>query len=186
MAKKDCPEGKTWDNLLWTCIKMRATPTPSPTLWICVILVTLGAILALTIWFITFRRQTKARKNDGKLKCCNSFISFVNRQLLFSHNELKIILKKVEYVEVNSTQKCCLPTKFVTLITLETPPFLFSPPRASLGSSLLRYRLFWFQHASVGGEHGFGVCRERGVADHRVPLPATELGGTALVTAKTV
>ncbi|XP_014910891.1 tumor necrosis factor receptor superfamily member 13C-like [Poecilia latipinna] len=177
--KKNCPEGKTWDNLLRTCIKMGPIPTRklhpptepvltvvdplltkvSPakstgpptvlllgqTLWICVILVTLGAILALTIWFVMFRRQSKARKNDG-----------------VAEDSVQEVLKKTE------------------------PAVEFHAPQLEENGQDL-------QGVSDGScrpmhqpnpkcEDGFGVCRD----DHRVPLPATELGGTALVTAKTV
>lgn len=37
----------------------------SPVLWVCVIVATLGSILALTLWFVRFRRQTVSG-NSGK------------------------------------------------------------------------------------------------------------------------
>ncbi|MED6246151.1 hypothetical protein ATANTOWER_013555 [Ataeniobius toweri] len=195
MAERTCPDGKKWDILLRTCYKMSATrklhpPTEpiltaktssgkstsppnvlmlSQTLWISVILVTLGSILALTIWIVIFRRQTKAR---------GYYEDPVTEQE---------VLKKAE------------------------PKAKFHPPhsdrngqtlqRAANGSSSC-HQLHPGAQMDPKWEDGFSICREPArhvskdgngglpacsiVADHRVPLPATELGGTALVTTKTV
>uniref|UniRef100_A0A3Q2TPD7 Uncharacterized LOC105918008 n=1 Tax=Fundulus heteroclitus TaxID=8078 RepID=A0A3Q2TPD7_FUNHE len=201
MAEQKCPEGKTWDILLRVCFKMkpianrklhpptepiltvvdpitarlspaRSTGQPdglvlSQTLWISVILVTLGSVLALTLWFVIFRRQTKAHKD------------------LEDPGPEQEVLQKAE------------------------PKAMFYPPdrngqvpqRAENGPTAC-HQMHQGAQMDPKWEDGFSVCsdpakhaakEENGGlpacstgADHRVPLPATELGGTALVTTKTV
>uniref|UniRef100_A0A3B4B093 Uncharacterized protein n=1 Tax=Periophthalmus magnuspinnatus TaxID=409849 RepID=A0A3B4B093_9GOBI len=78
MSKKSCSPGKKWDSLLKMCMPQNfglRHPTPTepppktlttvnPTLWIAVLLVTLGSILALALWLVIYRRYT--RRPTGK------------------------------------------------------------------------------------------------------------------------
>ncbi|XP_022073645.1 uncharacterized protein LOC110968127 isoform X2 [Acanthochromis polyacanthus] len=206
MGKKDCPEGQRWDRLLMACVtdsketrlrteqprvnltfpseppmtavgQLRATEATTPTesmmalnpfLWIFVVLATLGSILALALWFIIYRRQTRR----------------------------------------SSTPEEALPA--LELLHNTDPPAEFHSERNGQGEMFQRAAetssLCHHQHlgAQTGTkwEDNFNACRgpaghagpEGGgvlsacstMVEHRIPLPATELGGTALVTTKTV
>ncbi|KAM4530763.1 uncharacterized protein PAE49_023148 [Odontesthes bonariensis] len=202
MAKKTCLEGKSWDILLRMCVNTRTEPSRkvysttkpvlmiesrltaktttatadsmsvlSPALWICVILATLGSVLAVTLWFVIFRRQTRDSGSPDE--------AVPDQELL---------------------QKTEPPAKF------HSPPSdkngqaeMFQ--RAAEASSP-RHQLPLGAQKDSEWEGGFTGCMgparygcKEGsgelpacstMADHRVPLPATELGGTALVTTKTV
>uniref|UniRef100_A0AAQ5ZY93 Uncharacterized protein n=1 Tax=Amphiprion ocellaris TaxID=80972 RepID=A0AAQ5ZY93_AMPOC len=174
-GRQDCPEGQRWDILIRFCVpkwpetrlqteQPRATTLNSvmvlsPFLWIFVVLATLGSILALALWFVIYRRQTR-----------------LTLELL--HNT--------------------------------DPPATFHPERNGQGemfhraaeASSLCHHLHLGAQTGTKWEDNFNACRgpaahagtEGGgglpacstMVEHRIPLPATELGGTALVTTKTV
>ncbi|XP_008303624.1 uncharacterized protein LOC103375189 isoform X2 [Stegastes partitus] len=200
MGRKDCPEGQKWDYLVNTCIpksvetrrqpeqpkelpmiavgQLRATATTattddsamllSPALWIFVVLATLGSILAVTLWFMIYRRQTR----------------------------------------LSSIPEDAAPAQ--QLLHKTEPPAKLHPERNGQGemfqrpaeASSLCQHLHQGAQTSTKWEDDFSACRDPAahagtevggglpacstVAEHRVPLPATELGGTALVTTKTV
>lgn len=202
MDKKSCPEGKKFDNLVHTCVPskslMRSNPDPpkeppltvvnqlkainttvkptsmvvlSPTLWISVVVVVVGSILALTLWFIIYKRQTRrsSTSEDG-----------MPRQELL--------------------QKAQPPAKLHPLPSERNGQAeIFQ--RAAEAPSPCSHVHSGSQTGSEW-ENGFTACRDlmmRGgaevggdspacstMAEHRIPLPATELGGTALVTTKTM
>ncbi|XP_044037740.1 uncharacterized protein LOC122869137 [Siniperca chuatsi] len=203
MAKKDCPAGSYWDSLVNTCIgssetETRPEPEPpteppvavvvqlratapaaqadlvmvlSPALWIFVVLATLGSVLALALWFIIYRRQT-------------------------SHS---------------STSEDPKPQQ-EPLQKTEPPSKIYPPPSERNGHAEMVQRATGAPspcpHLHLGAqtgfkwEEGFTACRDHAkhagtegggglsacstMREHRVPLPATELGGTALVTTKTM
>ncbi|XP_037648629.1 uncharacterized protein LOC119501921 isoform X2 [Sebastes umbrosus] len=193
MGKDDCPAGQKWDPLVG-CIpsetytrpepepptELRSTAPParadavmllSPALWIFVVLATLGSILALALWFIIYKRQTRHI----------------------------------------STSEDAEPQQ-EPLQKTEPPAKIHPPPPERNGQAEMLQRAAWAPppcpHLHLGAQTGsnweedFTACRDpakyagteggRGLPtcstmrEHRFPLPATELGGTALVTTKTV
>uniref|UniRef100_A0A3B4ZAZ4 Uncharacterized LOC103375189 n=1 Tax=Stegastes partitus TaxID=144197 RepID=A0A3B4ZAZ4_9TELE len=140
----------------------------SPALWIFVVLATLGSILAVTLWFMIYRRQTR----------------------------------------LSSIPEDAAPAQ--QLLHKTEPPAKLHPERNGQGemfqrpaeASSLCQHLHQGAQTSTKWEDDFSACRDPAahagtevggglpacstVAEHRVPLPATELGGTALVTTKTV
>ncbi|XP_068574870.1 tumor necrosis factor receptor superfamily member 13C-like isoform X2 [Cebidichthys violaceus] len=199
MAKKDCPAGRKWDSLVSICfpesetrpepgpsterplatvVQLRSTaPTAhsvmllSPALWIFVVLATLGSILALALWFIIYKRQTRHSSTSEEAG-----------------------------LQQEPLQKTEPPAK--------SQP----PPSERNGQAEMLQRAAWTvspcSHLHLGAqtgkkwEEGFTACSDpakhagtegfRGLPtcsttrEHRIPLPATELGGTVLVTTKTV
>uniref|UniRef100_A0A3B3YWA1 Uncharacterized protein n=1 Tax=Poecilia mexicana TaxID=48701 RepID=A0A3B3YWA1_9TELE len=150
--KKNCPEGKTWDHLLRTCIKMGPIPTRK--------------LHPPTVKFTVFSSEPVLTVVDPLLKKSKRHetvrILHIYFYLGVAEDSVLEVLKKTE------------------------PAVKFHAPQLEENGQDL-------QRVSDGScrpmhqpnpkcEDGFGVCRD----DHRVPLPATELGGTALVTAKTV
>lgn len=200
MDKKSCPEGEKFDNLVNSCVAskslMRSNPDPpkeppltvvnqlkainttvkptsmvvlSPTLWISVVLV--GSILALTVWFIIYKRQTRRGRTseDG-----------MPRQELLQKVQPAAKLHPLPSERNGQAE--------IFQRAAEAPSPCFHVHSGSQTGSE------W--------ENGFTACRDlmmRGgtevgggspacstMAEHRIPLPATELGGTALVTTKTM
>lgn len=49
-----------------TTVKPTSMVVLSPTLWISVVVVVVGSILALTFWFIIYKRQTRRSSTSGK------------------------------------------------------------------------------------------------------------------------
>ncbi|KAJ7992603.1 hypothetical protein DPEC_G00280400 [Dallia pectoralis] len=91
MSKKTCPHGEKWDNLLMTCrlaVGERSpqpnlvtelppeklntdgshqyNPAVNPAVWISVAVAVNGSILALFLWFIIYRRQTRHNHIDDE------------------------------------------------------------------------------------------------------------------------
>lgn len=66
----------------------------SQTLWICVVLVTLGSVVALTLWLVLFRRQTRVGSNPGKSRR-SSICGFVwdVLEVRFNFNNLQVYVK---------------------------------------------------------------------------------------------
>uniref|UniRef100_A0A3B4HCU1 Uncharacterized LOC102200102 n=1 Tax=Pundamilia nyererei TaxID=303518 RepID=A0A3B4HCU1_9CICH len=183
MDKKSCPEGKKFDNLVHTCVpkppltvvnQLKAINTTvkptsmvvlSPTLWISVVVVVVGSILALTLWFIIYKRQTRRSSTSGK------------------DNKLLMPPAKLHPLPSERNGQAEIFQRAAE-----------APSPCSHGHSGSQTGSEW--------ENGFTACRDlmmRGgaevggdssacstMAEHRIPLPATELGGTALVTTKTM
>ncbi|KAM3598255.1 uncharacterized protein V6R79_015653 [Siganus canaliculatus] len=204
MTKKNCLAGSVWDNLVNECVPGRTETGPepenptepplqdlvqqmstvrtapvqvnpvtvlSPALWIFVVLAILGSILALTLWLIIYRRQTTSSRTSEDSDPQQEPLqktepAAVDHLLLSERNGCADMLQGV--AEASS---CC--------------------PHLHLGA-----------HTSSHWEEGRKACRdpikpagsEGGreppgcsvMREHRIPLPATELGGTALVTTKTM
>ncbi|XP_033501497.1 uncharacterized protein LOC117268870 [Epinephelus lanceolatus] len=206
---RDCGPRQKWDSLLSICFpsvrKTRPEPDPpseppladlvqftaktpppaslsrspeadsvmllNPALWIFVVLATVGSIVALVLWFLIYKRQTR-----------------------------NISISEDAERRQEPLQKTEPPAK------IHLPP----PERNGQAEMLLgaAWALSPCPHLHLGAqtgskwEEGFTACRDpakhagteggRGppacstMREHRIPLPATELGGTALVTTKTV
>ncbi|TDH02608.1 hypothetical protein EPR50_G00154590 [Perca flavescens] len=197
MGRGDCPAGSKWDNLVGICHKIHTVTIPepktepepkpptepplrtmapaaqasslmllSPALWVCVGLVFLGSVLALALWLTIYKRQTR-----------------------HSHTS-------------EDAEQCQRP-----LQKAEPAAKIHPPPPQTNGQANMLQGGAWapspcpHQHlgAQTGSkwEEGFTACSDLAkhvgtewcggqMREHRVPLPATELGGTALVTTKTV
>ncbi|KAM4634927.1 uncharacterized protein ACJ7VT_004645 [Polymixia lowei] len=201
MAWEDCPPDSSWDKLVKTCIffKPRTKPatepapavavrstttTPSaqvypvallspalPALWVSVVVVAMGLILALVLWFIIYRQQT-GHSNTA-----------VDSELGLGPLAKTEPLVKIQPPSFEGNgQAEMLQT------VMEAPP---SCPHLNGGAQTGLGREADFivcegppvPGGTEGGE-GLSVCSEW--RKHRIPLPATELGDTALVTTKTI
>lgn len=171
MSKKNCSDGNKWDNLLQTCVPLdfekrhpavtEASSTPpadqtafSPALWIVVLLVTVGSILALALWLVIYRRHSRQHTVEEP-----------GEQLLHK-------------TDPSVTVHCLLPSE-------ASPPGLqhLNPERPS--APVWQGDTHREQTGHDGGDWGAGL-HGSAVRQETVPLPATELGGTALVTTKTL
>ncbi|KAL3054204.1 hypothetical protein OYC64_006515 [Pagothenia borchgrevinki] len=190
MVKKDCPAGEKWDRLVDLCVsdKTETRPEPGPTtepalavvvqlratapaarapplvllgpaLWIVVVLATLGSILAVTLWFIIYRRQTRHSGTSEEAA------------------PQQPLQKTEPLAEIHPP-----PPEMFQRAAWTPSPCPHQHPGARTGC---RSEQEGFTFCSGPSEHawpeGPNMLRE-----HRVPLPATELGGTALVTTKTM
>ncbi|XP_061158909.1 uncharacterized protein LOC133170194 [Syngnathus typhle] len=189
---KNCPLGKKWDNVVNDCISLKvletgpepptevmpvfvqSTSAPPisliPILWIVLVLITLGSIMALALWFIIYRRQRRPSRTSEEVES-----------------------------EPEHPQK------------IEPPVESHLSPSASPAFSACAHLYHQGPHNTSKWDDDFVNCRgtskcqkgtrgeetdhaeEIGVLllcnamrEHRLPLPATELGGTALVTTKTM
>ncbi|XP_041864571.1 uncharacterized protein LOC121654466 isoform X2 [Melanotaenia boesemani] len=182
MSKKSCLEGQKYDNLLRKCLNWtessrkvhpKAEPVPtiqSSALWGFLILAIMGSVLSLVLWCVIFRRQTRDSSNSEEAP------------------ELKPVQKTdaaVHFYPPPSERNGQAET-FQRAADLPSACHQLHLG-AQMGSE-------WEDHfagcrgpARYGSKEGGGglpACST--VADHRIPLPATELGGTVLVTTKTV
>lgn len=170
MSKKNCSDGEKWDSLVQDCVPLNIeerhpplTDTPpadqtvasfSPALWIVVLLVTVGSILALALWLVIYRRHS--------------------RQHTVEEPGEQLLHKTVPSVTVH----CLLPSEASPL----GPQHLHSGgPTAPVWQGDAHRE----QTGHDGGDWGAGL-HGSAVRQETVPLPATELGGTALVTTKTL
>ncbi|XP_078126393.1 uncharacterized protein LOC144530623 [Sander vitreus] len=192
MGKEDCPAGSTWDNLIAACYKTHIKPIPepkpptepplramtptaqasslmllSPALWVSVVLVILGSIFALVLWLVIYERQTRhSHTSEEDAEQCQ-------RPLQKAEPPAKIHPAPPETNgQAEMLQGAAWPPLFC--------------PHQHLGAQTGSKWEDGFTACSdlakhIGTEWGGGQMRE-----HRIPLPATELGGTVLVTTKTV
>ncbi|KAM9844258.1 uncharacterized protein ACBR49_013359 [Aulostomus maculatus] len=193
MSKKDCPAGRKWDTLLNVCIYREPEPEPepqtelhlmvavqrgatsptapsdpvtvlSPTLWIFVVFATLGSSLALVLWLIIYRQQTRSSSTSEDTE---PGLEPLQKTPTKTHSPLP---------ERNSSDE------MMQKAASAPPPCPHLHPEAQTGSDREDGSSNCRGPANhAGAEEGGGPVRA-----HRVPLPATELGGTALVTTKTV
>ncbi|TNM96664.1 tumor necrosis factor receptor superfamily member 13C-like [Takifugu flavidus] len=200
MSNKNCSEGSQWDNLVNACIqsglvnKVRSGTEPrpehvtsevllvaevqlrsmahtprvdpglplSPALWIFVVLATLGSILALVLWFIIYRQRMSANSNPENSK---------REQEPLQKTDAGSMSHSLPSGGNSHPSLCPFHLRLETQSTLQWVEDI-SPNRAST------------KHAESEESSGLPSCST--VREHRIPLPATELGGTALVTTKTV
>ncbi|CAB1415230.1 unnamed protein product [Pleuronectes platessa] len=187
MAKKICSAGRKWDNLIGDCFPKETElgdktqpstkppllavvdqvrdPALSPVLWIFVMLATVGSILVLALWLVIYRRTRPSRTPDPE-------------------------------PGQEPPQKTDPPASGPQL-PAETTGLTEMFQRAGEASAPCAH-LYPGAQAHSMWEEGYTACRgsakhdgkeeDRGLMTrgHRIPLPATELGGTVLVTAKTV
>ncbi|XP_068434437.1 tumor necrosis factor receptor superfamily member 13C-like [Clinocottus analis] len=193
MAREDCPAGKKWDSLVGTCVlttsetrpepeapvelppvgQLRPTaPTAqahsvvllSPALWIFVVLATLGSILALALWFIIYKRQTRHRSQS---------------------EDAGLQQEPLQKTEPPAKSQQLLAERLQRASWAPSPcPHLHLEAQAGTNwEEGLTACSDFAKHAGTDGVRGLPTCSTR---EHRIPLPATEMGGTALVTTKTV
>uniref|UniRef100_A0A3Q3LMJ0 Uncharacterized protein n=1 Tax=Mastacembelus armatus TaxID=205130 RepID=A0A3Q3LMJ0_9TELE len=180
MAKKSCSAGYKWDSLVQNCVQEDTkatledtTPTPqlmvlSPALWIFVVLATVGSVVALALWFIIYRRQTSL--NDAEP----------------AHEPLEKTELLVTTVQPPVSERNGQAEMFHVATEAPSPcSHLYlgaqTSPKWEDGFSACRGPP---EHNGKGVGRGLPACST--MSEHRIPLPATELGGTALVTTKTV
>ncbi|XP_061893355.1 uncharacterized protein LOC133642948 [Entelurus aequoreus] len=188
MTKKTCLPGSKWDNLVNDCVsssletrpqpptptELTSTFTPadvhsdpltalSPVLWVVLMFTTLAFVLALLVCFVMDRRQSRLHTTS----------------------------EQTEAEAQTSTSKTS---------TSKTSPSKTSPSKSSTAAACAHHPHSHLHHQEWrDGLHHCGCAgwgqparEEEGVLvcwparEHRVPLPATELGDTALVTTKTV
>uniref|UniRef100_A0A8C3AW45 Uncharacterized protein n=1 Tax=Cyclopterus lumpus TaxID=8103 RepID=A0A8C3AW45_CYCLU len=184
MVREDCPAGTKWDSLVVACVvsesetrpgpemppvgRVRSTDPPaqahsvmllSPALWIFVMLATLGSILALALWFIIYKRQTRHNQ------CC---------QPDYDHH------LNPEAAPLNG------PAERSQRATWAPPPCPHLHLQAQTGTTWEEGFTACSDLAKHAGTEGVRGLPTFGTREHRIPLPATELGGTVLVTTKTV
>ncbi|XP_035510137.1 uncharacterized protein LOC118322537 [Morone saxatilis] len=215
MAKRDCPAGSRWDSLLYTCIpsktqtkpkcpfgsrwdtllntcipsktQTKAKPQPpteptahisktfqvnpvmvfSPALWIFVVLATLGSILALTLWFIIYRRQTGLSRTSEDAELQRDPLQktpAIIHSLPSQRNSHTEMMQRA----AGAPSPC---SRAKTGLQREEGLIAYRDPAKHAGTER------W-------GELPTSTCSA--ISEHRIPLPATELGGTALVTTKTM
>uniref|UniRef100_A0A8D2ZXU3 Uncharacterized protein n=1 Tax=Scophthalmus maximus TaxID=52904 RepID=A0A8D2ZXU3_SCOMX len=170
MVKKNCSAGQKWDTLVNDCVRNTAPATQvdavtalSPALWIFVVLATVGSILVLALWFVIYRRQTRPRQESLQKTEPKATIHPLPSE---RNGQEEMFLRAAEAVS---------PCAHLHL-------------GAQRGSEREEGFIACRGHAKHAGEEaGRGQSACSTMREHnRLPLPATELGGTALVTTKTV
>lgn len=203
MAKKVCPTGQMWDELINSCFprktEIRAepdrpiepplqphvnqvrvmAPVPqanpmmvlSPALWIFVVLATVGSILALTLWFIIYRRETRHSNTSEEAE--------PGLEPLQKTEPLEVINPLPS--ERNGPAQVFQREAEASLSCLHL--HLGTQTDSKWADGFIACRDIARHAGKEGGEapSAYSMMRE-----HKIPLPATELGGTALVTTKTV
>ncbi|XP_061701996.1 uncharacterized protein LOC133514365 isoform X2 [Syngnathoides biaculeatus] len=205
MTKKNCPAGSKWDHVVNNCIlhlvdPRRESPTVlapffhqrtispdaqadapiglSPVLWIVVGLTTLGSIVALALWFVIYRWQRRLRRTSE----------------VEPGPEPPQKIKPSTEGHFSATQRGRgIPDEMLHRASACGHLSHQGPHDTSKwegGSAICGAP--WECQKATGGRETDGaedpgdlsVCNA--MTEHRLPLPATELGGTTLVTAKTV
>ncbi|XP_040047741.2 uncharacterized protein LOC120828301 isoform X1 [Gasterosteus aculeatus] len=203
MAKQDCPAGKKWDSLISICVlksTTRTEPGPpterplakvvqlrstapaaqahsvmllTPALWVFVGLATMGSILALALWLVIYKRQTST-----------SAVSVAEEAGLQQHP-----LQKTEQPAKSQPSS---PERNGQAEIMQRAAWAPSPcAHLHLGDQTGHKWAEGFTACSDPAKHdgmdeipGMRACST--TREHRIPLPAIELGGTVLVTTKTV
>ncbi|XP_029912999.1 uncharacterized protein LOC115363066 [Myripristis murdjan] len=206
MARKgNCPPGTKWDSLISDCVgnplaaaqqpkpatepprvvpvHLRSTVPTAPAksvvvqplsfengLWVFVGLLTLGSILAVVIWTIIYRQQTRRRSSAEDPEPAV-------QPLAKTDTSVKIHPAPAERNGQAEMQQRAR----------EAP----SCPHLDAGAltgfkceESFTHRRYPTNHGGMEGSGG--LLTYSTMRQHTVPLPATELGGTALVTTKTM
>nr|XP_046271307.1 uncharacterized protein LOC124073247 [Scatophagus argus] len=204
MTMKDCPADSHWDELVSECIPRRieeSAPEPgpqpqpsiepvvvqlrsttrasqaspvmelSPALWIIVMLATVGSVLALVLWFIIYRRQTSLS---------NASEDSEPQQEPLQKTEPPVIIHSLPS-EMNSHADVLQRAAGAPSLCSHLHMGAQTGSQWEQGPTTYRDPT---KHAGTEGGRGLPTCGT--MREHRIPLPATELGGTALVTTKTV
>ncbi|XP_071377980.1 tumor necrosis factor receptor superfamily member 13C-like [Centroberyx affinis] len=204
MARKICPPGTTWDKLLLTCMppmppkvtrpqpKPTAAPPPavvvqlratapaaqvdpllvlSPALWVLSALLAVGSILALVLWSIIYRRQTRHSRAAGDLDPGVEPLAKPEPPVTIPSAPLE------RNVQAEMLQRAAQAPFACSHLDVGAQ----TSPRWEEGFTACRGPA---KHSGMEG--GGGLVAYSTAREHRIPLPATELGGTALVTTKTV
>ncbi|XP_042360776.1 uncharacterized protein LOC121956567 [Plectropomus leopardus] len=206
---KECPPGEKLENLLNLCFpsKTETRPEPEPTaepsladvvqlnaktppsvslsqsskvdsvmllglaLWIFVVLATVGSILALALWCIIYKRQNRNSNTaeDAELR-----------------QEPRHKAEPSAKIHPPPSERNSQADMLLRAAWAPSPcPHLHLGSQTGSnweeGSTACRDTA---KHAGTEWTQGLPVCST--IREHRIPLPATELGGTALVTTKTV
>ncbi|XP_029364591.1 uncharacterized protein LOC115047650 [Echeneis naucrates] len=202
-AKKSCSAGQKWDELIKNCIpsntdtrlkpdhiaesprqveinhvRVRA-PTPqadpimmlSPALWIFVVLGTVGSIMALVLWFMIYRRESR--------HCSTSDDAESGPQPLQKAEPLATINPLTS--DSNGHAQMCQGTAEAP--SSSTHLHSVDQTGSKWEDGVIAYKS---PANDAGKEGGIGQTTCSIMREHKIPLPATELGGTALVTTKTV
>ncbi|AWP18579.1 Hypothetical protein SMAX5B_005754 [Scophthalmus maximus] len=203
MVKKNCSAGQKWDTLVNDCVSREKTltktepptepPLPaivdqvrntapatqvdavtalSPALWIFVVLATVGSILVLALWFVIYRRQTRPSSTPGEAE---------PGQESLQKTEPKATIHPLPSERNGQEEMFLRAAEAVS-------PCAHLHLGAQRGSEREEGFIACRGHAKHAGEEaGRGQSACSTMREHnRLPLPATELGGTALVTTKTV
>ncbi|KAJ8251611.1 hypothetical protein GJAV_G00223200 [Gymnothorax javanicus] len=173
-----CPPGSEFDKLVKACIPkaertfLLVTESPPvlwasskapsqhatevrPFVWVSVVVMVSGSILALFLWFIVYRRLNQhSRAADVQAEASPGL------ETAGGTDSMKF--------EGEGPPTSC--------------PHLNGRPHGLLNQDVPTWGDV--SECDAGGRGGMHVCNGR--KDHGIPLPATELGDTALVTAKTV
>ncbi|GAA6215579.1 uncharacterized protein LOC120783744 [Lates japonicus] len=205
IVRKDCPAGQSLDNHTNTCVPSKTEPATvnallpsepplpavvgqvietapaiqdspsvmvlSPALWIFVVLATVGSILVLVLWLIIYRRQTRLSSTSEDVEPAQEPLQKTEPPATMHplpserNGHAEMLQRAAEapspcphlHLEAQTSSKWDKG-----FITCKDPA----------------------KHAGADGGGGLPACST--VREHRIPLPATELGGTALVTTKTV
>ncbi|XP_061557318.1 uncharacterized protein LOC133415350 [Phycodurus eques] len=210
MTKKNCPPGSKWDNLVNTCIPNvletrpesptgltpvfhQRTTSPdawadpasalSPVLWIVVVLTTLGSIVALALWFIIYRQQSRLSRTSEEMEPGPEPPQKIEPPIEghFSATRRGRSIPDEMLRRASSAPPACAHL-------YHQGPHNISKWEEGLGDCRGPWKC---QKATGRGETdcaedlgGLPVCHA--MRAHRLPLPATELGGTTLVTTKTM
>ncbi|CAL8302353.1 unnamed protein product [Merluccius merluccius] len=204
MYRKECPAGRKWDERRVTCVPSgrqterrplgrppRTTPPPapivmshavagpwrtpvlgpwteptaSPFLWAAVAVVATGSILALVLWTLIYRRH---RNHSNGLPPPTLEPMDKTDPLAGVHKSPALVVHPAESIQRDQEPPC---------------------PHLDGGTHSTDSRHVTDSHpCCVGGlKPGVTWVGEAGATGrkHRIPLPATELGDTTLVTAKT-
>ncbi|CAF90436.1 unnamed protein product [Tetraodon nigroviridis] len=138
---------------------------PSPALWMLVALAALGSLSVLILWLVIYRQQRSSASASEDSK--------PEQQPLQKAEVLPVIhsLPSARSSHADDPSLCPFHLHLEAQSSLQCMEDT-SPYRAAT------------KHAGTEKSRGPPPCTA--MREHRVPLPATELGGTALVTTKTV
>ncbi|XP_041633964.1 uncharacterized protein LOC121503562 [Cheilinus undulatus] len=140
----------------------------SPFMWISVALVTLGLILIVSLWLIICIKRTR------------------NRRMLDDSEQQDPLQKANPPVEIHfEPPGRNIPTE-TSHRAPEDPSICTQLDTGDQTGSEESFTVCRCLPRHAGMESEFGLAAGNNMREHRVPLPATELGGTVLVTTKTV
>ncbi|KAJ8332261.1 hypothetical protein SKAU_G00427440 [Synaphobranchus kaupii] len=184
-----CQPGSEYDKLVKDCVQQAArkpqqatAPLPvlragteapslhasvvSPSVWIPVVVVVNGSILALFLWFIIYRRQMRHSAGSHDQSDCNAPAD--TEAVIYPG------LERAGRTDSAAVEREGPPTSC---------PHINGGPKGLLKPEVPTWRDAF--ECDAGGSGGGNVHMCNGRKDHGIPVPATELGEAALVTAKT-